>query len=193
MSHRQSTDFFDYVDFFSYRSFICKACRAPSVLSPKAVVLKPNLGTVQTKYNFILIWPPAANGTALSQPTERASQKGMSCFAWLTVCLAAPGQAVLHPASCSGGLPAPRLCCLSLSPSIAPVLPASTCRAESWQTHTDGLLCHMLNSSRGCLRFSHCLCCWVLFFFFSILVFVLFCSPCTHLLSLFLKVLNAKI
>lgn len=97
----------------------------------------------------------------------------MSCFAWLTVCLAAPGQAVLHPASCSGGLPAPRLCCLSLSPSMAPVLPASTCRAESWQTHTDGLLWHMLNSSRGCLRFSHCLCCWGFFFFYFGFCFVL--------------------
>lgn len=41
-----------------------------------------------------MIWPPAANGTALFQPTEPASQKGMSCFAWLMVWLEDHNQAV---------------------------------------------------------------------------------------------------
>jgi len=48
--HTHGTDFFDYVDFppptaVSY----AKHASATSMLSPKAVVLKPNLGTVQTK------------------------------------------------------------------------------------------------------------------------------------------------
>lgn len=48
--HTHSTDFFDYVDFFfSIAVSYAKHASATSMLSPKAVILKPNLGTVQTK------------------------------------------------------------------------------------------------------------------------------------------------
>lgn len=77
---------------------------------------------------------------------------------------------------------------------LLPCRLSSTCRAEPWQTHTDCLLWHMFNSLRGCLHFFFTVFVGGGFsFFFSILVFVLFCSPCPHLPSLFLKVLNTKI
>lgn len=133
----------------------------------------------------------------MSQPTEPASQKGMSCFAWLMVCPEAhgsgrPARALRHLHS---AFSFPFHSSFSFPFHLLPCCLLSTCRAEPWQTHTDCLLWHMFNSLRGCLHFFSLslLVVAFLFFFFSILVFVLFCSPCPHLPSLFLKVLNTKI
>lgn len=130
----------------------------------------------------------------LSRQNERAERYVLFCMADGVSCGSQAGPPAAR--SCSGGLPAPRLCFYFSSPfhcfrDCLP-LPARQSRGKPTPMVYFGRC--LIACVAAFIFFSPCLCCW--FFsssFSSDLVFVLFCFPAPHWLPLFLKVLNAKI
>lgn len=129
----------------------------------------------------------------MSQPTEPASQKGMSCFAWLVVCLEPQDQAALLRQPLFHFL----LVFLFAFHLLWRCVP-STCRAEPGRTRTAPMIVYfgicLIAHVAVCIFFTVFVVVGLFFFFFffpfPILVCVLF--PCPHWLSVFLKVLNTK-